>query len=108
MTQAILVGKVAGLARDIVRSNLCYDNLGLPRTSANYDLSDEENSPSNPAATGRAVLRPNMFAGVDESGVKLQIDALLGEWEEPEAQRELDVRFARHCLTSFAVAFANN
>jgi hypothetical protein len=96
MSQAILVGKVAALARDIVRSNLCYDNLGFPRGSADYDLGDEDISPSNPATTGKAVLRPNMFAGVDESGVKLQIDALLGEWEEPEAQRELDVRFARH------------
>jgi hypothetical protein len=108
MSQAILVGKVAGLARDIVRSNVCYDDFGLPPSSANYDLGDEENSPMNPATTGRAALRPNMFAGVDESGVKLQIDALLGEWEEPEAQRELDVRFDRPCFVAPLVQIAQS
>jgi hypothetical protein len=103
MSQSLLVGKIAQLGRDIVRSKLCYDDLGLPRTPTNYNLAGEEEQlefngpPAGSAATDGstkkpAALRRNLFAGLDESGVKLQIDALLGEWEEPEAKQELDVR----------------
>jgi len=95
MAGAVLVGKVANLARDIERANLQFDPFELPGTSYSLDEEDPQKQPgSSPksAATSTAGRR-NVFADLGESSTrKAKIDEILGEWEEPEAQREIEVR----------------
>lgn len=90
MSRALLVGKTATLAREIERSKVRFGALDLPYYDVDQngsEMSSRIANKENPDPSAAAV-----FAGVDDSARKGRIDELLGEWEEPEAQRAIEVR----------------
>lgn len=100
----MLVRKVASL---VERSNHRFDGNDLPSTShfvsGEGDKNDAEVDSVNPVPT-RA--HRNLFAGIDESIVKVKINDLLGELEEPDLRQEINVS-SHNCndIICFTVPF---
>jgi hypothetical protein len=113
MKKALWVGQVASLARDIEDTDLLIEDFTLHVSNEFLEEADGDNgeptSPKN-ATDRQEEFRRNLISGVDSSTRKAVLDELLGAWEEPETQREKDVRvtsegWLAHSKTSALISF---
>lgn len=86
MRKAILIGKVAGLARQIEQHMIEKSIVGVSKEM--FDLDDASKKAEEPDAQSQ------MLRGLERSStMNIRIVQLLGEWEEPETTSSITVCF---------------
>jgi hypothetical protein len=108
MSRAVLIGKVAALAREIERSHLSFGEFDLPNLASKGDAGGDPSAtgggePASPAGestiaddNGTAMRSPprrNLFADNLDSSLKMsRMDELLGSWDDVADVGPVDVR----------------
>ena len=98
MERTLLINKVGKLARDIETMGLRFDNFNFKVDS--YQRADstelEPSSQEKPATenedddehSGLALFKEGFY----NTSMRAKLNELLGEWEEPESERDKEVR----------------
>ena len=111
MSRVVLIGKVAGLSREIERSHLCFGEFDLPNLASKGEAGGEPSAtvgvePESPARQSaisdddgtakRSPPRRNIFAENLDSSLKMsRIDELLGSWDDVADIGPVDVSLDR-------------
>jgi len=84
MNKIVLIGEVASLAREIEVSKINLGNFGV---RVNHYVSNEETG-SVQSGCEDTVVQGGLTGFLDKSSRRAELNAFLGEWEEPDAIRK--------------------